>query len=259
MPRIPAALAVAITVALCIGFNVTRYPVVFEMVAPDRLSGAADHAPLLASTSPSKPSPQQAEKPAAPASVQAAYCTPEGDCYSADGKPLASKPGKKPADKPAAKSAQKRSLPAPETKPMEATPNPRFAALSIAAPPQTPPSTPSSSPAEPKLSAEMPKALNESQPPPSVKKSDPKLQQPAPVAQAPARKLVPVVRPEAVAQAGAALAMQTTPVSGSHREGRGRVERLPRASDIAVLSGDAKAAAVPPADWLPIYPTTRVR
>ena len=49
MPRIAAALGLVATVAFCIGFNVNRYPRVWEMVTPTRVSGGT---PAVAAAAP---------------------------------------------------------------------------------------------------------------------------------------------------------------------------------------------------------------
>lgn len=49
MPRIAAALGLVATVAFCIGFNVNRYPRVWEMVTPTRVSGKT---PAVAAAAP---------------------------------------------------------------------------------------------------------------------------------------------------------------------------------------------------------------
>ena len=89
MPRIPAALAIVAIFAACIGLNVARYPEVREM--------AANCEPALKLTGPKRPAPAE---PSAGSDSQAdasgsakptvAYCTLEGVCYGADGKPVSS-------------------------------------------------------------------------------------------------------------------------------------------------------------------------
>lgn len=58
MPRIAASLAAVITLAVCIGFNTVRYPIVWEMVA------CAHRTPLSQQASVSQPSPSALSLPA---------------------------------------------------------------------------------------------------------------------------------------------------------------------------------------------------
>jgi hypothetical protein len=48
MPRIASALAVLLTLVTCIGFNIARYPVVWEMAAPEGFSQASQPEPSTA-------------------------------------------------------------------------------------------------------------------------------------------------------------------------------------------------------------------
>jgi hypothetical protein len=84
MPRIAAALAVAVTLAFCIVFNTIRYPAVWEMIAPAEPAtrtaeaGAAGAKPVAApaSTAAAVPSPWPIGRPASGASAPAASLPP---------------------------------------------------------------------------------------------------------------------------------------------------------------------------------------
>ena len=85
MPRIAAALGLVATVSLCIGFNLYRYPKVWEMVAPARTAGSEPKAVAKASA-------DKTAKPAVkPTSVAIGDATFE---------PSDEEPAKKPAAKP---------------------------------------------------------------------------------------------------------------------------------------------------------------
>ncbi|MGO8747332.1 MAG: hypothetical protein ACLQNE_15205, partial [Thermoguttaceae bacterium] len=140
MPRIPAALAAVAVVALCIGFNTGRYPVVREMAAD--VLDSRNSSSTATQTAEISPSPQQ---PAVNADHDQPVISDAGGS------------GRKPADSKSASGGYE-SEPAPQPK-SEATaePSPQSASPDSESEPSKPAPPSSESQSEPTLSKPRPK------------------------------------------------------------------------------------------------------
>ena len=261
MPRIPAAIAVVALLALCIAFNVAYYPAVRRMAPACGLSmpslGAKEAAPA-ASIPGSGGSP-------------AAFCTAEGVCYDAGGKPLAGKADAGSPKKPSSPSPAKRAAGSPqkaESPPrrtdmrgQEAEGPPRNTAG--AARPEKPIEGPVE--AKPPVQYASPAAENSAAGKKSFTagKSDVADSALGAAAEPP---LIPAIRrplPSATpgGKPAAELASVSPPASptplGREAPAAKRIERLPPADEMAAAGAAALEPALPP-DTIPIYPTTPV-
>lgn len=105
MPRSAAAILGLMLVALSIGFNTMRYPVVWEMVGPARASKSAQPAAALQSEKPDGPAPQERVRtPSHPSNSGKAKLERKAGEKAATDKPHPTKPIQV---KPAAESAGK--------------------------------------------------------------------------------------------------------------------------------------------------------
>lgn len=250
MPRIPAALAVVATLAICIGLNVAWYPAVWEMAAPGPAPGKTP--------GPETAALQPAVKAQDSAPIRAAYCTAEGVCYTADGKALPGNKKQTPKAPDLAKTAPSPvTNPKPPVGPVEAVPAAKLA--SVAVPVQAP-----VDPAEKGRGAQAEKPLAKPETadllasPPVIPAKIADVERPLGME----KPLVPVVRPtEPVPTTGAPTAIvavqnpaPVTPQPAIKKP----VERLPPAGQMAAITPGAQEAALP-SDSILIYPSTTAK
>jgi hypothetical protein len=101
MPRIPAALASLALLTLCIGFNAVRYPTVWKLAEASSSTGLTRAPAPVAAISANAATPSNSSDKPTPgnAKLDGAYCTPDGKCFDAEGKPIA-KPENRPGSVP---------------------------------------------------------------------------------------------------------------------------------------------------------------
>jgi hypothetical protein len=273
MPRIPAALAVAAVLTLCIGFNVARYPAVRTMagaVAWPRFGRPAE-SPAVASAAPST---EAATTPVA------ALGGPDGVGSTADLQPIAKAPPPAAEPNPPPIISPVAAAPPPvEAKPAQKPPPPKPVTASLAAAPpfegdkqHSPPK--SESEKKPAGLTAVPQPVTPSPapagPPPEPAKPPPSAishetqrivaEKPASIPETGATEPKPLVASRPLVPIGQSperpAPAPVRPISQLHGPNdSGRVERLPPADRIVALAGPF-VLPEPPPSWIPIYPTT---
>ncbi len=269
MPRLPAALAVLLTMGFCIGFNTIRYPVVWQMVSE------ANHWPPPAS--PRSDAAEGADSPAPAASGSQAASRPRA-CQAPRAEPrlagpIPTVPGATEGDSPLCAGRKSGQSPPPkmrvvcngstcclvkETAPEPAVPSaaaPPLGVSRVDCPPVLPAAPAGKQPVAPAVSHGAPTA-ELSRPPAAPIEALPSDSPEATVA----AQLVPIVRPPKPAAVAAVLTSVCEVTEVDHdRLTQDKVRHLPPIDRVFPAEPASSPQEELPADQVPFYPSTSAR